>query len=67
MPDREQVIKGLECLITNEVECNECPYNVKGGYCLKTIAEDALVLLKKQEPKGKNRLPYSPDSNVQWT
>ena len=24
-------------------------------------------MLKEQEAKRKNRLPYSPDSNVQWT
>ena len=30
----------------------------------KEMAEE---LLKEQEPTKKNRLPYSPDSNVQWT
>jgi hypothetical protein len=27
----------------------------------------AITLLKEQEARKKNRLPYSPDSNVQWT
>lgn len=27
----------------------------------------AITLLKEQEERKKHRLPYSPDSNVQWT
>ena len=27
----------------------------------------AITILKEQEARKKNRLPYSPDSNVQWT
>lgn len=49
MTDREKVLKGLECLITNETPCEGCPYN-GSGYCLKNIAEDARELLKEQEP-----------------
>lgn len=51
MPDREKVVKGLECLITNKVPCDGCPYN-KGENlsCLRNIANDALELLKEQEP-----------------
>lgn len=47
MPDREKVIKGLACLMTNTVPCDGCPYN-KGeySYCLRNIANDALALLK---------------------
>lgn len=28
---------------------------------------EGICLLKEQETSKKNRLPYSPDSNVQWT
>ena len=48
MPDREKVIMGLDCLITNEVPCDECPY-YGSGYCTKNIAADALALLREQE------------------
>lgn len=30
-------------------------------------AQPTVTLLKEQEAREKNRLPYSPDSNVQWT
>lgn len=57
-PDREKVIKGLECLITNEVPCDGCPYNEgENSSCLRNIANDALELLKEQkpvEPEGEN-------------
>ena len=53
MPDREKVIKGLKCLITDGVPCNGCPYYGR-GYCIKNIASDALDLLKEQD----NRFDY---------
>lgn len=49
MADREKVLKGLECLITNETPCEGCPYN-GSGHCMKNIAKDARELLKEQEP-----------------
>lgn len=52
MSDKEKVLKGLECLITNEVPCEGCPYDEDKHFsCLKSIAKDALELLKEQEPK----------------
>ena len=45
---REKVIKGLECLITDDVPCDGCSYN-GSGYCIKNIASDALDLLKEQQ------------------
>lgn len=55
MPDMEKVIKGLECLITNDVDCDGCPYNEgKNFSCLRNIANDALELLKEQEPVEPN-------------
>lgn len=51
MQDREKVIRGLECLITNEVDCDGCQYNEgENSSCLRNIAKDALGLLKLQEP-----------------
>lgn len=52
MPDREKIIRGLECLITNEVDCDGCPYNEgENSSCLRNIAKDALELLKEQKPE----------------
>lgn len=36
-------------------------------YMIDGVLMNCSVLLKEQEPTKKNRLPYSPDSNVQWT
>lgn len=66
MADREKVIKGLECCAYKK-NCNECPYFKGNATCMDDKDKDALELLKEQEPTKKNRLPYSPDSNVQWT
>lgn len=49
MTDIDNVLTGLECLITNEVPCQGCPYN-GSGYCMKNIAKDALELLEPIEP-----------------
>lgn len=54
MPDRKKVIKGLECCMSEQI-CKGCPYKEKdecenGGYYYSKAIEDALVLLKEQEP-----------------
>lgn len=50
MPDREKVIKGLECCIKrdpdDQTRCGECPYE---SACLNRLKIDALELLKEQE------------------
>lgn len=51
MNDREKVIKGLElCDIGSDKMCYErdCPYYQNG--CTERLKEDALELLKAQEP-----------------
>lgn len=50
MIDLEKLSKGLDCLITNEVPCNGCPY-YGSGYCMKNIAADARALVREQEPR----------------
>ena len=58
MPDREKVIKGLECCASmNGGACRECPYSsecVASEVLYQTgtahLAADALALLKEQEP-----------------
>jgi hypothetical protein len=54
MPDREKVIKGLECCVIH-VNCaadGGCPYNSQAySNCLDTAIKDALALLKAQEPR----------------
>lgn len=54
MPDKEKVIKALECCIgTNDCEFNpkeECPYNGM-VLCATALELDVMELLKEQEPK----------------
>lgn len=48
--DREKVIKGLECcMLSYKDGCDECPYLAK-GMCQELLGEDAIALLKAQEP-----------------
>ena len=55
MPDREKVIKGLECCAAmSGDECRECPYghecrDTDLPYGMPHLAADALALLKEQE------------------
>ena len=55
MPDREKVIKGLECCILgnkHEPDCDVCPYSAGCNDTCDTMDEihgDALALLKAQE------------------
>lgn len=56
MPDREKVIKGLECCTTQGFGCIEnkkCPYGAQryGSHCVDSMLRDALALLKAQEPR----------------
>jgi hypothetical protein len=60
MPDREKVIKGLECCIRHgenaEVGCgrkDECPYEQNGLKCWLDLNRDALAMLKEQENASK--------------
>lgn len=61
MPDREKVIKGLECCILRDPDdharCSQCSY---GGNCVNRLKMDALELLKAQEPvePEKRELPF---------
>ena len=52
MPDREKVITGLECCMSEHI-CRGCPYREKGecedgGYYYSKSIEDAIALLKEQ-------------------
>lgn len=47
MTDINKVLTGLECLITNAVPCEGCPY-YGSGYCLRIIAKDAKELIQYQ-------------------
>ena len=52
MIDRERIIKGLECCVLRDPDdkqrCSECPYE---GNCVNRLKQDALALLKEQEPR----------------
>ena len=68
-PNLEKVIKGLEYHLKElsvGKTCFECPY-CGNNPCEIHLITDAIAMLKEQEARKKNRLPYSPDSNVQWT
>ena len=56
MDKREKVIKGLEklidtagCVAVDDADCKSCPYISVNG-CIDQIHQDALELLKAQEP-----------------
>ena len=57
MIDREKVIKGLECCNHEIPKCEKCPYNDGEDTCptLRTLFDDALALLKAQEPRVMTR------------
>ena len=49
MPDREKVIKALECCKRKDGnECKVCPYT-ESEYCTEDMVTDTLALLKEQE------------------
>lgn len=63
MTDLKKIINDLRFQLNSKEVKNQ-------HYPVQLSASDAnaiLVLLKEQEAREKNRLPYSPDSNVQWT
>lgn len=57
MPDREKVMRGLKACHVEEDGCvtlckvNGCPYNGSHPHCMTKLHEDALALLKEQEPR----------------
>lgn len=54
MTDREKVIKGLECCMSEKICNSPCPYKGQcdnGGYYFSKAIEDAIDLLKSQEPR----------------
>ena len=67
MPDREKVIKGLECC-TGIEPCASCPYNEEDSavLCDQLLMTDALVELREQEPVRPTR-EFSEDiENCAW-
>lgn len=64
MPDREKVLKGLECCITDgRASCEKC-YQEGPGFgiaCRQGLMRDALELLKAQEPRV-----LTPDEIIGW-
>ena len=54
MPDREKVIKGLECYIggfSGEENCKQCQYRPHIDGCKSGAIMDAIALLKAQESR----------------
>lgn len=68
MPDREKVIRGLECCgrwtetgTWDEVLCSGCPYvDIRLG-CGHRLTADALVLLREQKPVEPKKIELAPD------
>ena len=50
MVDREKVIKSLKIHVNWETDCIGCSYLEDGGKCIMNLQNDALELLKEQEP-----------------
>ena len=56
MTDREKVIKGLQgvfrCVSPVNHTCRDCPYQDNHVECVRRVLNDALALLKVQEPQA---------------
>ena len=55
MADYRKVANGLECCLNGPMQCEKCRYRADDGttvtQCIKTLREDAIALLKAQEPE----------------
>ena len=55
MPDREKVKKGLECCLTFDSPCGDCPYysyeDIQELDCERNLRHDAIALLKEQDER----------------
>ena len=60
--DREKVIKGLECCLTFDSPCGDCPYysyeDIQELDCERNLRHDALALLKEQESVEPKKTAY---------
>ena len=57
MPDREKVVKGLECCTRTTSYCGDCPYRPDGVKCDKQLMTDAARLIREG---GDRRGPDAP-------
>lgn len=73
MPDRERILKGLECcIIPAELpKCEECPYAGKAGRCrtMSKMFNEAMDFLRSCRPrlltlKELQKLPRDEETNV---
>lgn len=51
MPDRDKIVKGLECCTQYYVDCQNCPYKnyQKVGSCCSVLMIEAKEILKNKE------------------
>lgn len=68
MADREKVIRGLECCMSESL-CYKCPYKSKdecenGKYYYSKSIEDAIALLREQEARVMTADEVQPDELV---
>ena len=62
MPDREKVVKALECLKAGSY-CECCDYKPYDD-CIKRVATDAIALLKEQEEQKRKWLMNIADNQL---
>jgi len=52
MTDQDELMKVVECCLTDELNCWDCPYcNDNFSECMEKLRNGAMELLKKQEQK----------------
>lgn len=54
----EQIIKAMQCVIGNSVDCTQCEYQETLPFpsCMRMCAENALDLIKRQKAKNENEI-----------
>lgn len=64
MPDIQKIILGMECCVSPQIRCRECPYRPEGAMCDKAMMTDALKILRGLLPVKPFRLHHTDKKSI---
>lgn len=66
--NREQIVKALECCVTQGVACRDCPhkYDARGARCYAYLKQDALALIRELTEENERLRAEAGNQSVLW-